>query len=326
MGHAHGGGFPGKEVWTGVEAPVLLIAGREDPITKAEEAIRIAEYLGHKYEASDEHTGSTSARPELGSRSNSEACAQSDAPASLVKLVILPSPASHALLYAPLTVRVISSHIQHFLACQITEQLSLGWQLQYMTTEGKWDVKNLAKWTAVEPVSAPIAGHFRAMKTLREVDGLHTPKAFVELWSRQNGEGRDGKGPIDAVVDISHDSPVYDPAGLTKGGITYRKFPTVSKLPPTLDEVRHFIDLVDQLRRELEDESPERDSSSIAVHCHYGFNRTGFFVVAYMVERLGWPLKEAIEEFGKNRPPGIRHAHFIDELWGRYWLGEENQA
>jgi len=55
------------------------------------------------------------------------------------------------------------------------------------------------------------------------------------------------------------------------------------------------------------------------VHCHYGFNRTGFFVVAYLVERMGWPLKAAIDEFERARPPGIRHGHFIDELWGRYW-------
>jgi len=55
------------------------------------------------------------------------------------------------------------------------------------------------------------------------------------------------------------------------------------------------------------------------VHCHYGFNRTGFFVVAYLIERMGWPLKDAMEEFARSRPPGIRHGHFIDELWGRYW-------
>jgi hypothetical protein len=57
------------------------------------------------------------------------------------------------------------------------------------------------------------------MKTLREVDELHCPVRFVKDWGVQ----------IKDVVDISHESPVYDPQGLEKGGIHYTKFPTVSK-------------------------------------------------------------------------------------------------
>lgn len=57
-----------------------------------------------------------------------------------------------------------------------------GWQLQYLSREGKWDVKNLAKWKSVPPVSEPIGGVFRAMKTLREVDDEHSPQVFTEKW------------------------------------------------------------------------------------------------------------------------------------------------
>lgn len=195
--------------------------------------------------------------------------------------------------------------------------------MQRLTTEGKWDVKNLAKWRAVTPVSAPIADVFRAIKTLREADeeeGGHAPHVLARDWGPGSMDGKDGLGVIAAVIDISHEAPVYDPLGLERAGVGYRKFPTVSKLPPTRDEVSEFLGLVDGLRKEFGNDASEPvPHALIAVHCHYGYNRTGFFIVCYLVERLAWRLKDAIEEFKVKRPPGIRHSHFIDELWGRYW-------
>lgn len=135
----------------------------------------------------------------------------------VLKTSILPAPASHALLYDPATYRTLAGLIQDFLSEHVDTRLSLGWQLQHLSTEGKWDVKNLAKWQAVRPVSEPIAGIFRAMKTLREIDDTHSPGIFVRNW----------KGKIKAVIDISHESPVYDPKGLEEGGVEYHKFPTV---------------------------------------------------------------------------------------------------
>ncbi|KAF3038687.1 hypothetical protein E8E12_008262 [Didymella heteroderae] len=226
----------------------------------------------------------------------------------VVKTTILPKPAAHAMLFAPSTSRTLSGLIGSFLADHIDPRLSLAWQLQYLSTEGKWDVKNLEKWSAVRPVSEPIANTFRAMKTLREVDERHCPRVVAQEW----------KGRVMAVVDISHDQPVYDPRGLQEGGIEYFKFPTVSKQPPLRDEVRAFIDLIERIQAHCKDEGKE---GLIGVHCHYGFNRTGFFLVCYMVERLGYRLEDAIEEFKSKRPPGIRHSHFIDELHVRYCSG-----
>ncbi|KAJ4399089.1 hypothetical protein N0V91_009700 [Didymella pomorum] len=226
----------------------------------------------------------------------------------IVKTTILPKPAAHAMLFAPSTSRTLSGLIGSFLADHIDPRLSLAWQLQYLSTEGKWDVKNLEKWSAVRPVSEPIANTFRAMKTLREVDERHCPRVVSTEW----------KGKMKAVVDISHDQPVYDPRGLQEGGIEYFKFPTVSKQPPLRDEVRAFIELVERIQAHCEDEGKE---GLIGVHCHYGFNRTGFFLVCYMVEKLGYRLEDAIEEFKEKRPPGIRHSHFIDELHVRYCSG-----
>lgn len=222
----------------------------------------------------------------------------------VVKTAIMPKPASHSLLFALSTSRIIAGLIGTFFADHIDPRLSLAWQLQYLSTEGKWDVKNLEKWKAVPPVSLPIAGVFRAMKTLREVDEEHTPTVLAKNWA----------GKLCAVIDISHDNPVYDPKGLEEGGIPYYKFPTVSKQPPQADEVKVFMDLVDKIRSEKRD-------GLIGVHCHYGFNRTGFFLVSYLIERLGYRVEDAIDTFEQARPPGIRHSHFIDTLHVRYCHG-----
>ncbi|KAL1652040.1 hypothetical protein SLS58_000164 [Diplodia intermedia] len=342
-------GMPGKEVWAGLDMPVFLVAGEADPVTPPNEIRKIASFLSKDVGLAREkgaevvvdaaapvdltsangspqtyRTGSETLLDSLDTDSippldvsmttDGEASVALKPKARCLKTAILPSPASHALLYAPTTARTLAGLIQGFLADRVDKRLSLGWQLKYLTTEGKWDVKNLKKWQAVAPVSEPIGGVFRAMKTLREVDPAHCPRVFVQDW----------QGKIRAVVDISHESPVYDPKGLENGGIQYHKFPTVSKLPPTEDEVKQFITLIDRLRGEtasIPSEAASYDLPLIGVHCHYGFNRTGFFIVCYLVERLGWTLQNAINEFANKRSPGIRHEHFIDTLFVRYHVG-----
>ena len=226
----------------------------------------------------------------------------------ILQTTILPNSATHALLYDTTTYRTLAGLIQTFLSDYVDYRLSPGWQLQYLTTEGKWDVKNFEKWQAIKRVSEPIGGVFRAMKTLREIDDTHSPAIFVGNW----------KDRIKAVIDISHESPVYDPHRLQAGGIEYHKFPTVSKIPPTPEEVADFVSLVDQLRKDSREQGDDR---LIGVHCHYGFNRTGFFICAYLIEKEGYEIQEAIEEFKAQRPPGIRHEHFIDTLFVRYCAG-----
>ncbi|KAI7602958.1 hypothetical protein KC343_g14672 [Hortaea werneckii] len=232
----------------------------------------------------------------------------------VLKTAKLSAPASHGFMYTTSYVRVVSGLIEEFLAKHVDERLSMGWQLQHLTTSGKWDVKNLKKWQSIAPCSDPIGGVFRAMKTMREVDPSHNPTDFVRTFSHTALP--DG---VAMVLDISHESPVYNPQKLEEGGVEYHKFPTVSKLPPTADEVAHFIKTVDRLRRSLPASSasdPKRPT--IGVHCHYGFNRTGFFIVSYLIERLAYPLQTALDEFAAKRAPGIKHEHFVNELWVRY--------
>lgn len=340
------GGVPGLDVWAKLRMPLFLIAGDADGITKPDEITKIGKVLGRTEKpsivasAGGADNSLTSAVHDEGfdrefdrpgqldqidpGASNTEISFVGDKPEpktsngngniyslkrQVLKTSILPAPASHGLLYDPVTYRTLAGLIQTFLYNHVDTRLSLGWQLQHLSTEGKWDVKNLKKWQAVRPVSEPVAGIFRAMKTLREIDEIHSPETFVREW----------KSKIRFVIDISHESPVYDPKGLEMGGIEYHKFPTVSKIPPSPEEVKDFIRVVDQLRSKPA--SPHNRGALVGVHCHYGFNRTGFFLCSYLIEKENFGVQQAIDEFRTRRPPGIRHEHFLDTLFVRYCVG-----
>jgi pimeloyl-ACP methyl ester carboxylesterase/protein-tyrosine phosphatase len=359
--HIAKGGMPGEEIWSGLEVPVFLVAGESDNVTKPVEIEKIAAFLGKSHpvqiEVDEDNEQITDAAVPIDTSRDEHEPTQrqinslrdedfikateisldsiDDAhedpstpndglsmippqparPKKVLKTTILPNPATHALLYQPAMVRILAGLIADFLCSQVSPRLSLGWQLQFLSTSGKWDVKNLEKWKKVAPVSEPIAGVFRAMKTLREVDETHCPEVFVRDWGSE----------IKDIIDISHESPVYDPRGLERGGTHYHKFPTVSKIPPTREEVAAFITLVDRLileqKARAENENCIGSKWYIGVHCHYGFNRTGFFIVCYLVERLGYDVQDAINEFAKQRPRGIKHAHFLDQLFVRFCRG-----
>lgn len=222
-------GMPGLDVWARLKIPLFLVAGEADVVTKADQIEKIGRALG-KFDRphNDEPAELGSYRAQKAAKANGSIDipaeekevrstasktqttvigdnVQPDSTAPnysrkrrVLKTSILPNPASHALLYDPSMYRTLAGLIHTFLYEHVDTRLSLGWQLQHLSTEGKWDVKNLAKWQAVRPVSEPIAGIFRAMKTLREIDDTHSPDIFVHDW----------KGKIKAVVDISHESPV----------------------------------------------------------------------------------------------------------------------
>lgn len=335
------GGLPGQEVWAGVCTPVLLVGGESDTVNKPIELQKILSFFGYSGTSANEDaddsaiTPDASALPKTASECSDsfaheeklgiepqedERMITNDTRSSKnkrsVKTVILPAPASHALLYDPATYRTLAGIIQDFVAQYADHRLNLGWQLQYLNTSGKWDVKNLAKWQKVPPVSERMADTFVALKMLREVDEEHNPVLFSKAQ-------RDG---IHAVIDISHEAPVYSPESMEAGGIHYVKSPTVSKVPPTPDEVRDFVALVDRLQSQITEKleksnNPNRPRPVVGVHCHYGFNRTGFLIVSYLIERCGFSVQQAIDEFEKRRPPGIRHGHFIDTLFVRYCVG-----
>ncbi|KAJ2894378.1 uncharacterized protein MKZ38_007691 [Zalerion maritima] len=318
--------LPGEESWNGLDIPVLLVAGENDNVTPPssidtlESWIKQRPEMEHGNHACGSTTGNSSAIGHTSSSSESED-KDSDLPPqpSTPEAVVVKQKlkGTHAIHFSQPAARILAVYISEFLSTRVSKRLDPSWQLHYLSREGKWDVKNLAKWQKVEPVSSEISGVFRAMKTLRQIDETHNPETFVKNYGAKIGD----------VVDISHQAPVYDPKGLEDGGIRYHKFATVSKIPPPDEEVDLFIQLIDRLRAEQKERAEEENRASIGsnkvnyvvgVHCHYGFNRTGYFIVCYLVDRCGYSIDDAIKLFARARPDGIRHQHFLDKLYLRY--------
>jgi len=59
------------------------------------------------------------------------------------------------------------------------------------------------------------------------------------------------------------------------------------------------------------------------MHCTHGFNRTGFLIVAYLVEEDSYGLDVALQEFRLARPDGIYKQDYLAELTARYGDGDE---
>lgn len=264
--------MPTPAEWHALDVPVYMIGADQDRVTPSTNIDRIRAWLGPK-SADLEHT-------------------------------IIHDAGHSCIVEKPF---LVCGLISEFLSHSVDVKLSLGWQLAFLAAKkDKWSLKNEAKWRSVAPVSEVLEGtFFRAMKTLRQDDDVHSPVLLEQKYK-----------DITDVVDISRETPPYDPS--TFEHIVYHKFPTVSKLPPTKAEVALFIELIDSIQ-----ESHTKNNNNqfiVAVHCHYGFNRTGFFLCCFMIEKLGISIPDALERFREVRPPGIKHSHFVDELYVRYEL------
>ncbi|KAK5092270.1 hypothetical protein LTR70_001921 [Exophiala xenobiotica] len=317
------GGPPSEAVWKGLKIPLFLIAGESDTVCKPAEVDLIIHHMTGRSITEANNPASTQPSDKLQTSTNGLTPTIITSPTSLspspIQCITLPAPAAHALLYAHTTYRLVSALIESFLSTHVSQKLDFTHQLRLLTTSGKWDVKNLQKWKAVLPVSAPIDatpqnpnGFFRALKTMREQDDEHNPTHFLRQWGDKTY----------AVIDISHDPPVYNTKTLEQGGVEYHKFPTVSKIPPTPLEVQDFCILVDKLLGERD--AKGENAKAVAVHCHYGYNRTGFFICSYLVLWRGYGVQDAIDEFARAKPPGIKHAHFLDQMWLRL-AGQEGR-
>ena len=219
----------------------------------------------------------------------------------------------------------ISGIILNHLEAKFPERLHLSpsWVLQVKAkiSGDKWGLKNEMKWQALQPVSFNITrpngevAPLLAMKTLREDDPIHSPVLVEQKYAHGTGDGNNTRpdsvrGRLVAIVDISADIPPYKPTSFHD--IKYYKCSTVSKVVPDLGAVRRFVQLVDDI---LSENVPD---ALVAVHCHYGFNRTGYLICCFLVERRGWTVQEAVEAFREAKLPGIKHPHFIDALYVRY--------
>ncbi|XP_049753102.1 mRNA-capping enzyme isoform X3 [Elephas maximus indicus] len=119
------------------------------------------------------------------------------------------------------------------------------------------------------------------------------------------------------LVDLTNTSRFYDRNDIEKEGIKYIKLQCKGHGEcPTAENTETFIRLCERFN---ERNPPEL----IGVHCTHGFNRTGFLICAFLVEKMDWSIEAAVATFAQARPPGIYKGDYLKELFRRYGDIEE---
>eukprot|EP00730_Choanoeca_flexa_P015813 TRINITY_DN7343_c0_g1_i3.p1 TRINITY_DN7343_c0_g1~~TRINITY_DN7343_c0_g1_i3.p1 ORF type:complete len:498 (+),score=78.94 TRINITY_DN7343_c0_g1_i3:119-1612(+) len=171
--------------------------------------------------------------------------------------------------------------------------------------DGKWALKNHAKWKTTPPCSKIMGqtatlGGIIVCKTFRQDDSEHSPKVFKNKLK-----------DVGLIVDISREPPPYMTTDSRLPA--YIKLSTVSKEEPSVENVNAFAAVLDKHFN-----NPLTRHQHVVVHCHYGFNRSGFMACSYLIERRGYDVQAALALFQRSRPPGIKHEHFRQTLVERY--------
>lgn len=120
------------------------------------------------------------------------------------------------------------------------------------------------------------------------------------------------------LVDLTNTTRFYDRNDIEKEGIEYVKLSCKGHGEcPSAEITTNFI-------RSCEHFVEKNPTELIGVHCTHGFNRTGFLICAYLVEKMDWSVEAAVAAFSQARAPGIYKGDYLKELYRRY--GEEEDA
>uniref|UniRef100_T1J962 mRNA guanylyltransferase n=1 Tax=Strigamia maritima TaxID=126957 RepID=T1J962_STRMM len=113
-------------------------------------------------------------------------------------------------------------------------------------------------------------------------------------------------------IDLTNTDRFYDKMEIESRGISYIKLPCRGHNEcPTADQTREFINICANF-------ISKHPTELIGIHCTHGFNRTGFLIVSYLVEKFSWSVRAAIAEFAEARPTGIYKEEYLLELFTRY--------
>jgi len=182
-------------------------------------------------------------------------------------------------------------------------------------------LRKIEKWGDYEPFGAPVrvrggagiipmktpltvAQMRRLASSGKRIRNAHTLEACV---ASHAAAGR----RIGLIVDLTCHDCLYAEELPLVPGTRYVHLATPAKT---------FVEpwLVRKLAREADALWAADPAAYVAVHCSYGFNRTGFALCCYLVEIDGLGVDAALDRFRDARPPGVKHAHFVAELHRRY--------
>ena len=141
--------------------------------------------------------------------------------------------------------------------------------------------------------------------TERITPHVHTLPGFLAAQKRR---GRD----VGLVIDLSNHDCLYSD-GILETGVRRVHVRNVAKSVPGVDAVAEVIATARAFFLE-----PKNAEKYVAIHCAYGFNRTGFVLCCYLVEKCGLSAAQALAAFAEARKPGVKHERFREALRRRY--------
>lgn len=175
------------------------------------------------------------------------------------------------------------------------------------------------RWRNCPRRGQPVAGKFLPMKTMlgprydeqvAEENRFH-PSMLSNYLKSMNVK-------MGLLVDLTNTTRFYDRNEIEKEGIKYVKLQCKGHGEcPSPDTTAMFIRLCEHFIE-------KNPTELIGVHCTHGFNRTGFLICAYLVEKMDWSVEAAMAAFSQARAPGIYKGEYLKELFRRY--GDEEDA
>ncbi|NXP56573.1 MCE1 enzyme, partial [Heliornis fulica] len=175
------------------------------------------------------------------------------------------------------------------------------------------------RWLHCPRRGQPVAGKFLPLKTMlgpRYDEQVAEENRFHP--SMLSNYLKSLKVKMGLLVDLTNTTRFYDRNDIEKEGIKYIKLQCKGHGEcPTPENTETFIRVCERF-------SDKNPSELIGVHCTHGFNRTGFLICAFLVEKLDWSIEAAVATFAQARPPGIYKGDYLKELFRRY--GDEDDA
>ncbi|XP_029902940.1 mRNA-capping enzyme [Myripristis murdjan] len=169
------------------------------------------------------------------------------------------------------------------------------------------------RWRNCPRRGQPVANKFLPMKTMlgpKYDDKVPEENRFHP--SMLSNYLKSLKVKMGLLVDLTNTTRFYDRNDIEKEGIKYVKLQCKGHGEcPSTETTEMFIRLCEHFM----DKNP---TELIGVHCTHGFNRTGFLICAYLVEKMDWSVEAAVAAFGQSRAPGIYKGDYLKELFRRY--------
>lgn len=145
----------------------------------------------------------------------------------------------------------------------------------------------LAVSLAIPAIAQP--GHSVALSTIRVANFGNISPGIYRGAQPKEEDFRDLAGlGIKTVIDLQKWGDDDEQAIVESLGMRFVRIPMTTHVPPTLDQIEQFLDLVN-----------DAASQPVYVHCAGGRHRTGVMTAVYRMTEEGWTADQAYAEMKK---------------------------